>query len=390
MREHGYEPGSPVQDEQGRTNITYTRAAKPPTMVRIDRGAQQADTIAAENRQIPERQGVAGWPTLQAAQPTRPLIERVRNPSLGGLGVAVLISFVPLAWPLLLYMALRYVTGHRAPRSPTRSILPVSGNGASSSPVEAATSEPSHSSSSKRVPYVAASLIAFAAFAAVAAASGWVPAVEATPVIYGPMTDKLQCEIQQSRQIEGLAYDSALLAKSCGPEFVTPARPAMAAYFDAQQANWLWPLAAGLGTFAVLLVVLRRPVPGLVAVSVGALAIGYGLAQAWVPEWQAVPGFTGWWCPVADCTGGPAVWNAVHPAHLELASFDSMWVLWGVVAAFVVFFVVSAMQANGHRPSLILSEPSSVTKDCPRCAETIKAAALVCRYCGFAFEMSAT
>ena len=35
-------------------------------------------------------------------------------------------------------------------------------------------------------------------------------------------------------------------------------------------------------------------------------------------------------------------------------------------------------------------DPPADTKVCPRCAETIKAAALVCRYCGNEFEISAT
>jgi len=45
----------------------------------------------------------------------RSLLERIRNPSPTGLFVALLVSVVPLCWPLLLYMALRYLTGHRAP-----------------------------------------------------------------------------------------------------------------------------------------------------------------------------------------------------------------------------------------------------------------------------------
>ena len=35
-------------------------------------------------------------------------------------------------------------------------------------------------------------------------------------------------------------------------------------------------------------------------------------------------------------------------------------------------------------------DPPADTQICPRCAETIKAAALVCRYCGHEFEISAT
>jgi hypothetical protein len=38
---------------------------------------------------------------------------------------------------------------------------------------------------------------------------------------------------------------------------------------------------------------------------------------------------------------------------------------------------------RGHSPSV---EPEVETRVCPRCAETVKAAALVCRYCGHEFE----
>ncbi|MFN2490541.1 MAG: zinc ribbon domain-containing protein [Actinomycetota bacterium] len=30
--------------------------------------------------------------------------------------------------------------------------------------------------------------------------------------------------------------------------------------------------------------------------------------------------------------------------------------------------------------------PPAQTKDCPRCAETVKAAAKVCRFCGYEFQ----
>jgi hypothetical protein len=54
--------------------------------------------------------------TLSAPKARRSLRESIGYPSARGLVVAALASFVPLAWPLLLYMALRYLTGHRAPR----------------------------------------------------------------------------------------------------------------------------------------------------------------------------------------------------------------------------------------------------------------------------------
>jgi hypothetical protein len=47
----------------------------------------------------------------------RSMTVRVRNPSGFGLRTALLLSFIPLTWPLVLYMVLRYLTGHRAARA---------------------------------------------------------------------------------------------------------------------------------------------------------------------------------------------------------------------------------------------------------------------------------
>jgi hypothetical protein len=43
----------------------------------------------------------------------RSLASKIRNPSSSGLVAAFLLSVIPLTWPLFLYMALRYLTGHR-------------------------------------------------------------------------------------------------------------------------------------------------------------------------------------------------------------------------------------------------------------------------------------
>jgi Uncharacterised protein family UPF0547 len=66
MREHGYEAGSPVHDEQGRTNITYSRAANHPTIVRTYRGMQQADAITAFQADATELARHGYTPTTQS------------------------------------------------------------------------------------------------------------------------------------------------------------------------------------------------------------------------------------------------------------------------------------------------------------------------------------
>ena len=49
--------------------------------------------------------------------PKRSLADTIRDPSPLGLIMAVLIAFIPLAWPLTLYVVVRYLTGHRAPKA---------------------------------------------------------------------------------------------------------------------------------------------------------------------------------------------------------------------------------------------------------------------------------
>lgn len=67
----------------------------------------------------PEPDVLGGTPagSPEDAQWQRTLTDRIRNPSPAGLLGVLLISFVPLAWPLFFYMGLRYFTGHRAPGS---------------------------------------------------------------------------------------------------------------------------------------------------------------------------------------------------------------------------------------------------------------------------------
>lgn len=43
------------------------------------------------------------------------MINAIRNPTQGQVALAVLLSVMPLFWPITLYMVLRYATGHRAP-----------------------------------------------------------------------------------------------------------------------------------------------------------------------------------------------------------------------------------------------------------------------------------
>ena len=66
MREHGYEPGSPVHDEQGRTIITYSRATNHPTIVRVYRGMQQADAITSFQADATELAKHGYTPTTQS------------------------------------------------------------------------------------------------------------------------------------------------------------------------------------------------------------------------------------------------------------------------------------------------------------------------------------
>ncbi len=55
-------------------------------------------------------------PVPIAAHP-RPLMDAIRNPSGATVFVWIILSIVPLAWPISLYVLLRYLTGHRAPWS---------------------------------------------------------------------------------------------------------------------------------------------------------------------------------------------------------------------------------------------------------------------------------
>lgn len=220
--------------------------------------------------------------TEPAARTNRSLMENIRYPGLGTLILVACLSFIPLVWPLLLYVSLRYLTGHRSPGSLTSSIIPSNRNDARPSPVKAATTDASRSASSKRVPFAVA-VVAFAAFAVVIAASGWVPE-EVNLALYGT------------------------------PGYGEPGIPA---HFDARQTSVVAALASGLGIYFVLTVLMRgTAAPG----TISRLALDQALVRT----------------------------EATNVA------------------------------------------PRAEAKVCPRCAEDVKAAALVCRYCGHEFEINAT
>lgn len=59
--------------------------------------------------------------------------------------------------------------------------------------------------------------------------------------------------------------------------------------------------------------------------------------------------------------------------------------LW-VVPALAVWKVWAGSSARAEPPAVAVSQPAE--KTCPRCAETVKAAALVCRFCGHEFDIT--
>lgn len=63
---------------------------------------------------------------------------------------------------------------------------------------------------------------------------------------------------------------------------------------------------------------------------------------------------------------------------------------WGLLAAFFGVFATIAVACCERLPTAqeIASarSASEITKTCPRCAETVKAAALVCRFCNHEFD----
>jgi hypothetical protein len=65
---------------------------------------------------------------------------------------------------------------------------------------------------------------------------------------------------------------------------------------------------------------------------------------------------------------------------------------WGLLAAFFGFFATIALACCERLPTAqeiaVSRAANEPTKKCPRCAESVKAAALVCRFCNHEFDPS--
>ncbi len=77
-----------------------------------------------------------------------------------------------------------------------------------------------------------------------------------------------------------------------------------------------------------------------------------------------------------------------HILHLLLSIFTAG--LWLIVWFLIVVSSAGASwrcsKCGTSITGIALAETKSDTKDCPMCAETIKAAAQICRFCGHIFE----
>jgi hypothetical protein len=81
------------------------------------------------------------------------------------------------------------------------------------------------------------------------------------------------------------------------------------------------------------------------------------------------------------------VWPAIKANEIgRRKDRENAW-LWGFALGWIGVLVLSA--APTPTPVVIAPTPtraSPSTKTCPRCAETVKSAARVCRFCGHEFE----
>lgn len=68
-----------------------------------------------------------------------------------------------------------------------------------------------------------------------------------------------------------------------------------------------------------------------------------------------------------------------HRSWILLLNIFAGWTLFGWIGA----LVWSLVTPSGGEFDLFA--PAEATKSCPRCAERVKRAALVCRYCGYEF-----
>ena len=112
-------------------------------------------------------------------------------------------------------------------------------------------------------------------------------------------------------------------------------------------------LTSALSVFVLLLAFLQRRSRGVarrasavLALFVGVASLIFELSPAWVREYQAWPPSNGHLlrgCPVTDCTGGPAVWNAVRPGHFAFESVDLAFITGQAALLVLAVFVLMAV-----------------------------------------------